>query len=127
MPAAGRRTTAVDSSVAVPLLVATHDDHAAVARWARGRSLALTAHSVAETYSVLTRLPEGLRAEPGEVARAMAADFASPLLVGDDTLRRLPTVLAERGVAGGAVYDALVALAAAECGAVLATRDTRAV
>jgi toxin FitB len=36
-----------------------------------------------------------------------------------DTLSRL-------GIAGGAVYDALVALAAKEHGAALATRDARA-
>jgi predicted nucleic acid-binding protein len=35
-------------------------------------------------------------------------------------------VLSGLGISGGAVYDALVALAAAEHGAELATRDARA-
>lgn len=35
-------------------------------------------------------------------------------------------MLADLGIAGGAVYDALVALAAQEHGATLATRDFRA-
>lgn len=35
-------------------------------------------------------------------------------------------MLGRLGIAGGAVYDALVALAAAEHGADLATRDNRA-
>jgi len=39
---------------------------------------------------------------------------------------RLPEVLSRLGISGGAVYDALVALAAAEHGADLATRDGRA-
>jgi hypothetical protein len=40
--------------------------------------------------------------------------------------RRLPDVLSRLGIAGGAVYDALVALAAVEHDADLATRDARA-
>ncbi len=40
--------------------------------------------------------------------------------------RRLPEVLSRLGIAGGAVYDAIVALAALEHGAALATRDARA-
>ncbi len=38
----------------------------------------------------------------------------------------MPTVLGWAGIAGGAVYDALVALAAVEHDADLATRDARA-
>ena len=45
---------------------------------------------------------------------------------GTDTAARLPQVLSELGIAGGAVYDALVALAAVEQDAGLATRDVRA-
>jgi toxin FitB len=40
--------------------------------------------------------------------------------------RKLPDTLSRLGIAGGAVYDALVALAAKEHGAALATRDARA-
>jgi hypothetical protein len=39
---------------------------------------------------------------------------------------RLPVLLSGLGIAGGAVYHALVALAAAERGADLASRDARA-
>lgn len=38
----------------------------------------------------------------------------------------LPAVLARAGIAGGAVYDALVGLCAVAHDAVLATRDARA-
>jgi hypothetical protein len=109
MPAEGSRPIALDSSVAVPLLVHTHDDHPRVETWARGRSLALTSHSLAETYAVLTRLPDDLRISPDDAARLLARGFATPLLVQSQTARNLASVLASSGVAGGAVYDALVA------------------
>lgn len=117
---------ALDTSVAVPLLVQTHRAHAAVVRWWDGRRVALSGHAVAETYSVLTRLPGDLRVAPTDAARLLSERFADPLLIGPDVARRLPEVLSQLGIAGGAVYDALVALAAAEHGTVLATRDARA-
>ena len=46
--------------------------------------------------------------------------------MGSDVAARLPEVLSRLEIAGGAVYDALVALAALEHGADLATRDARA-
>lgn len=116
---------ALDTSVAVPLLVTTHSAHAAVARWWAGRTSALSGHALAETFSVLTRLPGDVRVAPADAVRLLAR-FAPPLVLGADTSARLPVLLAEAGVSGGAVYDALVALAAVEHGATLATRDARA-
>ncbi len=117
---------ALDTSVAIPLLVATHGAHAAVSRWCDGREVALSGHAVAETYAVLTRLPGDLRLAPTDAARLLAERFVTPLLMGSDAAARLPEVLGRLGIAGGAVYDALVALAALEHGADLATRDARA-
>jgi predicted nucleic acid-binding protein len=117
---------AVDTSVAVALLVQTHRAHGSVVRWWAGRELALSGHALAETYSVLTRLPADLRLAPADAARLLDERFAAPLLLGLDTAGRLPEVLSLLGIAGGAVYDALVALAAVEHGARLATRDARA-
>lgn len=116
----------VDTSVAVPLLVQTHRAHAAVVRWWDHREVALSGHALAETYSVLTRLPGDLRLAPADAARLLTERFARPLLLGPKVAGRLPDVLSRLGIAGGAVYDALVALAAAEHGADLATRDARA-
>jgi predicted nucleic acid-binding protein len=116
----------VDTSVAVPLLVRTHAAHAAVVRWWDGREVALSGHALAETYSVLTRLPGDLRLAPADAARLIAERFVEPLVLGPEAARRLPDVLSRLGIAGGAVYDALVALAAVAHGASLATRDARA-
>jgi len=117
---------ALDTSVAVPLLVQTHRAHASVVRWWAGREIALSGHAVAETYSVLTRLPGDVRVAPADAARLLRARFVAHLQLKPRTAARLPEILGERGIAGGAVYDALVALAAVEHDAVLATRDARA-
>ena len=119
-------TVAVDTSVAVPLLVRSHESHAAVARWWSGQEVALSGHALAETYSVLTRLPGDARLAPGDAARLLKARFAAPLLLSSRHARALPDTLSRLSIAGGAVYDALVALAAREHGAALATRDARA-
>lgn len=116
----------LDTSVAVPLLVQTHQAHDAVVRWWDGRAVALSGHALAETYSVLTRLPGDVRLAPSDAARLIAERFDEPLVLGPEAARRLPDTLSRLGIAGGAVYDALVALAAVEHGARLATRDARA-
>lgn len=117
---------ALDTSVAVPLLVRSHSAHEAVVRWWAGREVALSGHAQAETYAVLTRLPGDLRLAPADAARLMGARFAPVLLLGGEQASSLPDLLAGSGVAGGAVYDAMVALACVQHGAVLATRDARA-
>ena len=119
-------TVAIDTSVAVPLLVRSHHDHAAVVGWWDGREVALSGHALAETYSVLTRLPGDARLAPADAARLLTARFVSPLVLSGSGSRKLPGTLSRLRIAGGAVYDALVALAAKEHGAALATRDARA-
>jgi toxin FitB len=119
-------TIAVDTSVAVPLLVRSHHDHAAVVRWWGGREIALAGQALAETYSVLTRLPGDARLAPADAARLLKARFSAALVLSSAHTRELPDRLSRLGIAGGAVYDALVALAAKEHGAALATRDARA-
>jgi toxin FitB len=119
-------TVAIDTSVAVPLLVRSHQHHAQVVRWWDGQELALSGHALAETYSVLTRLPGDARLAAGDAARLLNARFTTPLVLSGEYARKVHATLSQLGIAGGAVYDALVALAAREHGAPLATRDARA-
>ena len=119
------RPLALDTSVAVPLLVASHRDHAVVVRWWDRRDVALSGHAFAETYSVLMRLPGDARVTPADAARLIRARFTDPLTLAHESFARLPQLLGSLGIAGGAVYDALVALAAIEHDADFATRGAR--
>lgn len=117
---------AVDTSVAVPYLVTTHPAHERVSAWARGRSLVLSGYALPETYSVLTRLPGDARLSPGDAVALIDANFGES--VGLDAARSagLHRECADMGVAGGAVYDGLVGVAARSHEVTLATRDARA-
>ncbi len=118
---------ALDTSVAIPLLVQTHAAHAVVKQWWRGRDVTLSGHALAETYSVLTRLPGDIRVSALDAARLIGGAFGPPLLLEPMVMHRLPEILAELGIAGGAVYDAMVGLAAVGNECTLATRDARAI
>src|SRR6478609_7303093 len=119
-------TVAFDTSAAIPFVLRSHGAHLALRRQCAGREVALTTHSLAEAYSVLTRLPGDARVTPTDAARLLTTNF--PRTVGPDEAltTKLPEVLAPLGIAGGAVYDALVALAAIANHMVLLTRDARA-
>jgi predicted nucleic acid-binding protein len=119
-------TVAVDTSVAVPLLVRSHQHHADVVRWWDGQELTLSGHALAETYSVLTRLPGDARLSAEDAARLLDARFTTPLTLSGSGAGKVHATLSRLGIAGGAVYDGLVALAAQEHGLPLATRDARA-
>lgn len=117
---------AVDTSVAVPLLSALHRQHEAVAAWASGKRLALSGHALAETYSALTRLPGGSRVAPTDAADLIDANFEQVLSPLPRTTTEIHRLCAELKIAGGPVYDALVAFAARDNDTALATRDARA-
>lgn len=117
---------AIDTSVAVPLLVSTHSAHRDVARWRGSQTLALSGHALAETYSVITRLPGDLRADPRDAARLLRERFAPPFVLSPERFARIADTFSDAAIAGGAVYDALVGLAAKQHDVELATRDERA-
>lgn len=117
---------AVDSSVVVAAFGAWHEHHA-VAREALAARPALPAHAALEAYSVLTRLPDPFRADPVIVAEFLRRQFGTRRLVLPSRLHAsLPTRLATLGVAGGAVYDALIALTAHAAQAEICSLDRRA-
>jgi toxin FitB len=75
---------------------------------------------------VLTHLPGDARVAADDAARLLEANFDTVLAVPGTEAAVLPRVLAPLGITGGAVYDALVALAARAGDVPLATRDARA-
>lgn len=116
---------AVDTSVAVPLMVTSHEAHAAVLTWASGRRLALCRHALAETFAVLTRLPGDSRVAAEDAVRLIDDNFETQILE-PSRAAGIHREFARLGVVGGAVNDGLIALAALTNGSVLATRDGRA-
>jgi len=121
------RPVAIDTSVAVPLLVGSHQHHDSVAKWADGRqSIALCGHALVETFAVLTRLPGDARVAPADAASLIDENFAEPLVLPPEAAHDAHHRLAAAEISGGATYDGLVALAAREHGVILATRDARA-
>jgi predicted nucleic acid-binding protein len=116
----------IDTSVAVALVTAGHEHHAATRKAVGGRTCGLCGHAAFETFSVLTRLPPPNRRTPAAITRLLAHNFPGSRFLSPQTAHGLLTRLASLGIAGGAVYDALVAATAAEHGITLATRDRRA-
>ncbi|HEY3060484.1 MAG TPA: type II toxin-antitoxin system VapC family toxin [Chloroflexota bacterium] len=117
----------VDTSVAVPLVVAGHEHHRAVVDAVGNRRVGFAGHAAFETFSILTRLPPPARRSPDAVARLIAHNFPATRFPSDHTAAELLARLGALGIAGGAVYDALVGAAAVAHGLTLMTRDRRAV
>ena len=107
-------------------LSAWHEQHDTAAQ-ALETVHALPAHVMLEAYSVLTRLPSGLAVPAAAAASVLTGRFSQlPLRLSDAERSALLQRLSEAGVAGGASYDAVVALEADAHGRALLTLDTRA-
>lgn len=117
----------VDTSVAVAVVVEDHEHHGATLQAIGNRSLGLAGHAAFETFSVLTRLPPPARRSPETVLRLLKANFSSIKFLSAPGAEALLPELANFGIAGGSVYDALVGASAVESGLVLLTRDARAI
>lgn len=120
------KVTLVDTSAAVALVVSDHIAHASTWDALAERELGLAGHAWFETYSVLTRLPGSSRRDAATVTKLLTANFPNSCFLDEGTTAALTLRLAESGISGGAVYDALVAAAAAHHQFPLATRDRRA-
>lgn len=117
----------VDTSVAVPLVLGHHDLHDLVVTEVGGRRLGLAGHAAFETYSVITRLPAPLRRTLPVVETMLSRRFPGTVHLGSERAAALFSNLAESRLAGGSVYDALVAACAVEHGLTLITADRRAI
>lgn len=117
---------AVDSSVVVAAFASWHEANRS-ATAVLARKPRVPAHVLAETYSVLTRLPSPHRAPSLVVTAFLAQRFQQPALtLPAGAWLRLLGLAAEVGISGGAVYDALIGATAHHAGATLLTRDRRA-
>jgi predicted nucleic acid-binding protein len=85
------------------------------------------AHVLAESYATLTRLPQPFRLSPLDCHAFLTSAFhAQPMSLSPGGYLRILELLAERGLAGGATYDCLIAETARENNAVLVSLDHRA-
>ena len=109
----------LDTSCLVAAACTWHAHHRATKREierraAAGETAVLAAHSLAEAYSVLTRLPEPHRLRPADALALIEANWsAAPLvaLTGAE-YRRVLRRCRDAAIGGGAVYDALLAACA---------------
>jgi predicted nucleic acid-binding protein len=109
-----------DTSVLVAAMVAAHPAHARASAWLRKAKTGevgflVAAHTLAELFAVLTRLPTAPRISPEAACRLVEENVASRAEVfalDAADYRLLLSRWAGLGVAGGAVYDGLIAKAA---------------
>lgn len=112
----------MDTSVLVGALVEKHPRHetcfACLSNAARGDvKCVVAAHSLAETYAVLTTLPVRPRISPANARRLIRHDiqpYASVVALTAKEYADALTEMAALGVAGGTVYDGLICRAAAK-------------
>jgi predicted nucleic acid-binding protein len=108
-----------DTSYLVALIDEDHPKHARVLRWQRRivrREFqgVLAAHTLAETYSVLTRMPHTPPILPAMAWQAIERNLArfEVIALTAEEYTRVVSDLAARGIGGGPTYDALIAAAA---------------
>jgi predicted nucleic acid-binding protein len=120
-------TLAADTSVLVAAFASWHEHHD-LAHEAIGRTDAVIAHCLLETYSVLTRLPVPHRMAPDVVATYLDRSFGRHAVYGLPPVEQRALVKASHahGLSGGAIYDALIAATCTHHGVELLTLDVRA-
>jgi predicted nucleic acid-binding protein len=118
---------APDSSVVIAAITPWHLSHRSARAALIGADARLPAHVAFETTSALSRMPEGRRMSPTLVLQALARNFPEAWLAlsGGDQHTCL-RIAVDRGIRGGALYDALIAATAAKHGAELLSADRRA-
>lgn len=117
---------AVDTSVAIAYLDASHSAHRVCVDALNGRRAALAGHAAFESFAVLTRLAGPTRVSPSDATTALHAAFPEECWLGARQQHTLLRTLGSVGIVGGMAYDALVGEAAKVNGRVLLTRDRRA-
>ena len=114
-----------DTSVLVAAMVSAHPAHDQAVSWLRRAKsghveFLVAAHTVAELYAVLTRLPTLPRISPVAALRLVEENVtahAQVVALDAADYRALLRRWADLEVAGGAVYDGLIARVAEKVGA----------
>jgi predicted nucleic acid-binding protein len=117
---------AVDTSVAIAALDASHVAHMECRRAVQRHRPVLAGHAAFEAYSMLTRMPGVLAVDPRDASDLLLEVLPETKWLTPTQTQRLRQRLAALGVTGGGVYDALVGEAARVHGRRLLTRDARA-
>lgn len=110
----------LDSSTLIAALLPDHAHHVAAHAWlsqakSGGFDLIVSSHSLAEVYSVLTRLPRSPMISPAEARQLLTDNIiscAEIVALSRDEYVLLIEDLARQGIAGGLVYDGIIAKAA---------------
>jgi len=85
------------------------------------------AHTLAESYSTLTRSPAPFRLSPTQAWQLLDDAFPEePLTLSGQGYRQVLQLVSDRGIVGGAIYDLVIAMTAVEADALLISRDRRA-
>lgn len=111
----------LDTSILVAAMVEAHPFHEQGLIWLKrvtngADEGVVAAHSLAELYSILTTLPVQPRISPDEARRLIQHNVIQKLDVitlGSQDYTQVIELLAEIGIIGGAIYDALILRAAA--------------
>jgi predicted nucleic acid-binding protein len=105
-----------DTSCIVAALTQSHPEHTRAAPWLRRAlrgelSAILSAHTLAETYSVLTQLPPNFRAKPADALTLIQRNLTPLEGITLSTQDYLETVkwMVQLGITGGGIYDTLIA------------------
>ena len=117
----------VDTSVIVRAVISSDAQQREHLQDAIAASARVIAHTLAEAYSTLTRLPQPFRLSPQRCFAYLSGAFtADPLTLSASGYLRVLRLVGEHGVSGGAIYDCLIAQTAQENHAQLLTLDARA-
>jgi len=108
-----------DTSCIVALLCNWHEHHDATLREMNQRAksddrILLAAHSVVETYAVLTRLPFPYRLSEQDALRLLEENFSKAPVVALSSAQywRVIKECKEKKISGGQAYDALIVASA---------------
>lgn len=106
----------LDTSVLVAALVRSHPHHEVSNAWLRAihderHQGVMSAHSLAETYAILTRLPLQPRISADEAWRLIERDLigtVEAVSLDAEQYAALIRELAANGLTGGVIYDAVI-------------------